>query len=68
MAMTKIRINGKAARTDAATLGELARELGLPERGVALAMDGRMIPRQRWTETGLSDGSEVIIIKATQGG
>ncbi|MCD8265610.1 MAG: sulfur carrier protein ThiS [Prevotellaceae bacterium] len=66
--MTSIRINGKAATTEAATLLELARELALPERGVALAIDGRLARREEWDGTALREGSEVIIVKAAYGG
>ncbi|MCD8304001.1 MAG: sulfur carrier protein ThiS [Prevotellaceae bacterium] len=66
--MTEIRINGKTAETEAATLLELAKELGLPERGVALAIDGRLARRELWAATALREGSEVIIVKAAYGG
>ncbi len=68
MATHDIRINGKAAVTEAETLGELALELALPERGVALALDSKMIPREQWDETALKNGSEIIIVKAAVGG
>lgn len=63
-----IKLNGKEQQTAAATLEELAHELGLPEKGVAMAMEMRMVPRQAWAETCLNAGSEVIIIKAACGG
>ncbi|MCR5270657.1 MAG: sulfur carrier protein ThiS [Prevotella sp.] len=63
-----IRLNGKEQQTAAATLQELAQELNLPEKGIAIAMEMRMIPRQAWAETCLNADSEVIIIKAACGG
>ena len=44
----KISINGETAETSAKTLAELAKELGLPERGVAVAAENRVVPRAEW--------------------
>lgn len=37
-------------------------------RGVAVALDGEVIPRGRWQETELIDGAHVEIVVAVQGG
>lgn len=63
-----ITINNKPAETAAGTVDELVRELGLPERGVAVAIANRMVPRNTWTERTLADGDQVTIIKAAFGG
>ena len=63
-----IKLNGKEQPTEAATLQELAKELGLPEKGVAMAVAKKMVQRQTWASTPLEEGSEVIIIKAACGG
>ncbi len=63
-----IYINNKQTETKARNLAELATELGLPERGVAMAMSAKMIQRTQWNATTLSDGDSVIIIKAACGG
>ena len=42
---------------------------GAPEgRGVAVALDGEVIPRGAWGETELADGSRVEVVVAVQGG
>jgi sulfur carrier protein len=43
---------------------------GAPEsrRGVAVAVDGEVIPRGRWEGTALSDGQHVEVLQAVQGG
>lgn len=63
-----VNINNKPTETTAMTLAELAKELGMPERGVAMAIDNRMVPRTEWESTSLSDGANVIVIKAACGG
>jgi sulfur carrier protein len=37
-------------------------------RGVAVAVDGEVIARSRWTETKLREGSSVEVLAAIQGG
>ena len=63
-----IIINGKTAMTTAANLQELVTELQLPERGVAVAINNRMVPRTEWATTMLTETSAVTIIKAAYGG
>ncbi len=63
-----IYINNKPAETAATTLEELAREVNLPERGVAMALGTQMVQRALWAETVLKEGDSVIIIKAACGG
>ncbi|MCD8291584.1 MAG: sulfur carrier protein ThiS [Prevotella sp.] len=64
----EIKINDKATQTKAATLQELADELSLPVKGVAMAVGNKMVRREEWASTPLTNGSEVIIIKAVCGG
>ena len=47
---------------------ELAREMGLPEKGVAMAVSNRMVPRVEWSTTSISGGEDIVIIKAVCGG
>ena len=37
-------------------------------RGVAVAVDGEVIARSRWTDTELREGSTVEVLAAIQGG
>ena len=64
----KILINNKQTETEAKSLGELAAELNLPERGVAVAVSNKMVPRTEWEGTLLTEGANVVIIKAACGG
>lgn len=64
----KIRINNKETDVQAESLLDLAKELSLPERGVAVAVNNRMIPRTNWQQTTLKDDDNIVIIKAVCGG
>lgn len=61
-------INGKPADVKAANLKELAAELNLPEKGIAVAVDNAMVPRTEWENTALNANDNVVIIKAACGG
>lgn len=64
----QITINNKPTTTAAETLQQLANELTLPEKGVAVAVENQMIPRDQWNNYTLQEGTHVIIIKAACGG
>lgn len=60
--------NQKHEVADALRVDELAASLQLPEQGVAVAVDNRMVPRAQWAETRLQPEARVVIIKAACGG
>ena len=41
---------------------------GGERRGVAVAVDGEVVPRSTWQETLVSDGQKVEVVGAIQGG
>ena len=52
-----------------ATVRDLIGDLGLAERkGVAVAINGAVIPRAGWPERGLVSEDRILVIQATQGG
>jgi sulfur carrier protein len=66
-----IVLNGRACElpppgTPAAALEELGLEPGA--RGVAVAVDGEVVPRAEWESLELSEGSRVEVLSAMQGG
>ena len=61
-------INNEATQTEAATIAQLAVELALPERGVALAVNNKIIPRTNWAEATFEENDKITIIKAAFGG
>jgi sulfur carrier protein len=69
--MTAVQINGETRELAAgATLHEAVREAGAPEsgRGVAVAVDGEVVPRGDWAVMRLRDGQRVEVLHAVQGG
>jgi sulfur carrier protein len=65
-----VRVNGVEERLAAATIADLmaARAVAPNARGVAVALNGRVVPRVAWAETSLRDGDRVEIVRAMQGG
>ena len=47
----KIQINNTPKETQATTLSALIAEAGLPEKGIAAAIDNKMIPKAEWAST-----------------
>ena len=64
----KIQINNTPKETQATTLSALIAEAGLPEKGIAAAIDNKMIPKAEWESTPLHEGANIVIIKAACGG
>ena len=52
------------------TVAEVVAALpGTPEgRGVAVALEGEVVPRGQWQRTRLADGAHVEVVVAVQGG
>ena len=38
------------------------------KKGIAVAVNGNVVPRTKWPETALSHNDTVLVIKAAQGG
>lgn len=65
-----ITCNGEPLHTEARTVGDLLGErLGQTSPdGVAVAIDGEVVPRSVWSAPLLADGAVVDIVTAVQGG
>lgn len=66
-----ITVNGEQAQVPAGTsLEGLLTSSGLhaQRRGVAIAMNGEVVPRGRWTQQLVSEGDLVELLTASQGG
>ncbi len=65
-----IRINGEERPLGAETVLVLLEEAGVdPQtRGLAVALNGAVVPRRAWPETALAPGDEVEIVKLFAGG
>lgn len=64
----QILVNNTLTATEAVNVAELAEQLNLPERGVALAVNQRIVQRAEWRNTVLVPNDNVTIIKAAFGG
>ncbi|MBV9415052.1 MAG: sulfur carrier protein ThiS [Solirubrobacterales bacterium] len=66
-----VKINGDARELpDGATVASVVASLpNAPEgRGVAVAVEGEVVPRARWQGTELREGANVEVVVAVQGG
>jgi sulfur carrier protein len=69
--VTGVTLNGRRHELpEEATVEAAVREAGAPEtgQGVAVAVDGEVVPRARWRRTRLRDGQQVEVLRAVQGG
>ena len=65
-----IRINGESEPLAAATLAALLEEKAVDpsQRGIAVAVNGAVVPRAAWPSTELRAGDSIEIVRARQGG
>ena len=70
--MTTVRVNGREVEVTDPTVGAVVqhvtqRPAGFAQ-GVAVAVNGEVVPRGGWAGTQLTDGDTVEVIMAVQGG
>jgi len=64
-----IVVNGDpCALPDGTTVSALLELRGAARRGIAVAVDGVVVPRQTWDRATLCDGQNVELVRAVQGG
>ncbi|HYZ38478.1 MAG TPA: sulfur carrier protein ThiS [Pseudonocardiaceae bacterium] len=64
-----VTVNGQPWELpDGATVADVLHRLGAPARGVAVALDGAVVPRAQWAHTPLAVGASVDVVTAVQGG
>jgi sulfur carrier protein len=68
--MTVVTVNGERRELDEpATIEAAVRAAGTVDgRGVAVALDGEVVPRGEWATTEVRDGQQVEVLHAVQGG
>ncbi len=64
----QVLVNNVLTNTEAVNVAELAEQLDLPNRGVALAVNQRIVQRAEWINTVLMPNDNITIIKAAFGG
>lgn len=70
LAEANIRVNGQDEPLVAATLAALLEEKAVDtgQRGIAVAVNGAIVPRAAWTQRTLQPGDSIEIVRARQGG
>jgi sulfur carrier protein len=66
-----IELNGERIElAEAITVAQAVERLGAAgeRRGIAVAVEGEVVPRSAWEETMLADGQRVEVVGAIQGG
>jgi sulfur carrier protein len=68
--VTVVTLNGERRELhEPATVEVAVRAAGAPDgRGVAVALDGEVVPRGQWATTRVQDGQQVEVLHAVQGG
>ncbi|GLP77810.1 thiamine biosynthesis protein ThiS [Mycobacterium antarcticum] len=64
----KVVVNDESMELDEpTTVADLLSRLGVPDKGIAVAVDWAVIPRSEW-HVALTDGAKVRVVTAVQGG
>jgi sulfur carrier protein len=65
----QVWINGEERElADGARVRDALAALGAPQNGVAVAVDGEVVPRADWSSVALADGARIEVLTAVQGG
>ncbi|TCT03227.1 sulfur carrier protein ThiS [Aquabacter spiritensis] len=65
-----LHVNGASETLAVATIADLldAKGVDAARKGIAVALNGTVVPRARWAEQTLASGDTLEIIQARQGG
>ncbi len=67
--MTRLTLNGDTVEMGKPVTVEVVVDgLGRGRSGMAVAVNGEVVPRSRWPATELADGDQVEVLTAVQGG
>lgn len=65
----RLTVNGQAFQADRElSVGGLVAQLTEARRGVAVAVNGTVVPRSTWDAVPLTEGDAVEVLTAAQGG
>ncbi|WP_433115556.1 sulfur carrier protein ThiS [Micromonospora sp. CA-246542] len=65
----ELTVNGAGRRVPGgASVADLVQDVAPHQRGVAVAVNGEVVPRAGWPATELRDGDRVEVLTAAQGG
>ncbi len=63
-----ITVNNHSQSVSAQTITSLIEELSLETKGVAIALNNKVIPRAEWGATLIVEGDKIIVVSAVFGG
>ena len=63
----KLHLNGEPADIEGRTVADAVAALGRTDTGVAVAVNGEVVPRAQWNQH-LDEGDRVEVLTASQGG
>ncbi|ADD40624.1 sulfur carrier protein ThiS [Stackebrandtia nassauensis] len=63
----KVQLNGEPTDINGSTVADAVANLSRAERGIAVAVNGEVVPRSQWTRK-LHEGDRIEVLTATQGG
>ncbi|HVF52862.1 MAG TPA: sulfur carrier protein ThiS [Actinomycetota bacterium] len=67
--MTRLWINGSAVELDDdAHVSDIVGRFTVSPRGTAVAVNGEVVPRSRWSDVSVKDGDRVEVLGAIGGG
>jgi sulfur carrier protein len=65
----RLTVNGRPqSRAGICSVAVLVAEITEANRGVAVAVNGTVVPRSTWSDVDLADGDKVEVLTAAQGG
>jgi sulfur carrier protein len=65
----RVRVNGAERELgEGGTVADVVAAVTEQTRGVAVAVNGEVVPRSRWAQAALSAGDRVEVLTAAQGG
>ena len=63
-----IKINGDLEEFTRGNVAQLLRRRGIDGRGIAVALNGDVVPRSQWDQVVIDDGATIEIVTAAAGG
>lgn len=63
-----ITVNNQKQAVESENLTQLIDELAIETKGIAIALNNKVVARTDWDKTTLSDNDQIIIVSAVFGG
>jgi len=64
----KLSVNGELKEINAATLDQWVAAEFSNAKGIAIAVNDKVVPSSKWDSHALKDGDKILVVEATQGG